>query len=154
MNGQSFIYHAKEVTGLSFRAVSNEMGKHPLFVGNLACKSGDCLMDNLVSIASAYGYSLVIRDDTTGKTFTREVNDVLLYICECAGISTNMLSHKIGNISDTVGVSIRRGSSLRYTTYISALEAMGYTAIFYNDNLNDIVLLDNKPSIEIDGLHG
>ncbi len=152
MNAQSFLYHAKDATGLSFRAVSNEMGKHPLFVGNFACRGSDFIMNNLVSIANAYGYSLVIRNDATRETFTRDVNDVLLYICECAGISTNVLSHKIGNISDTVGVSIRRGSSLRYTTYISALEAMGYTAIFYNAKINDIVLLDNKPSIETDGL--
>ncbi len=152
MNAQSFLYHAKDVTGLSFRSVSNEMNKHPLFVGNLACKKGDCLMDNLVSIANAYGYSLVIRNDATGKTFTRDVNDVLLYICESADISTNVLSHKIGNISDTVGVSIRRGSSLRYTTYLKALEVMGYTPVFYNEKHNDIVLLDNKPSMNIDGL--
>ncbi len=153
MNAQSFLYHAKDVTGISFRAASIKMDKKPFFIGNLACEDRNYRMDNLVSIANIYGYKFTVREDATGLVYSSDVNDVLLYICKHQGISTNLLSHKIGNLSDTLGATIRRGSYPLLDTYIKALDAIGYTAEFYNEEFNDLVVLDNKPSTIADGLY-
>ncbi len=152
MNAQSFLYHAKQVTGISFRTVSKLIDKQGNFVSNLACRNANYRMSNITSIASAFGYEFQVRKRSTGDVLTGEANDVLQRVCAQEHISTNVLSHKLGNMSDSLGSTFRRNGSPLVDTYVRALDIVGYDVVFYNVDRNDCIKLDNKPSTSADGL--
>ncbi len=154
MNAKHFLYHMRHLTGISFRTASLLMNKSNNFVSNLACRNANYHMDNIISIASAFGYEFQVRKRSTNEVLTGEANDVLQRVCAREHISTNVLSHKLGNISDSLGSTFRRNGSLLVDTYVRALDIVGYDVYFFNIDRNDCIKLDNKPSIDTDGLQG